>query len=992
MQRHAGRRRGGHSLPARRHTRTLTATTVAIGMIVPTAALGQDSDPTDPAFIATLDQALVAGTVTPPGTEIDDLQTDLLLYDDLAYEYEDVTADNLVVDYFKDGRWGEVQNPTRDYRPRADVRVVRDAQGVPHIYGDTDEAGAFGAGYVSAEDRLVTLEALRALGRAETFELLANNEAWLMDGELVRLYGYTEEEFQAQLDRLPEVYGQEGADLKALAENFAQGINFFLVQMQQGRVPVPASLADLLPPNDVAPYRATDIVAIVSIVRALFGAGGGGELGSAARWLDLVDAYGPELGPVVYEDFRQRFQLDGPVHTTNSFPYLQPQVDGPTEGNAMQFGAGNSGIQGLLEELGSIVPGTLTAAADDLRVLDELARPKWDLLQVHAGDRPVIDLSGAGEAALSNWIAVGGSRTASGHPIVIGGPQTGYLANQILTENVLHTPTIHASGASFPGLSLAVIGRNGRAAWTATAGGSDMIDTYLNVLCDPDGGTITEEEVHYLYDEDGDGEHECIPMDVRLHREATSLPGGELLPAIYAERTIQGPVVARGRFGDIAVAVSRKRSTYMKELDPGISILRMNRGVDTAQGFVDAFSAGHNLSTNWVFASDDEIAYFHGGLYPYRPDDIHPDFPVWGTGEWEWELAPEGSFDRDAYFPGSMHPHEMNPARDYIVSWNNRTATDWGSCDSCWGYSAVYRADLLEDQVLSDGEAGRKITPARITSLMEHAGLSDLRGSHNLDGILEVLAAGTPPSDRAAQMRDILAAWHAPGGPDGSYAWSATRRDADRDGEYEDAAAAAIMDAWWSPVISAVFDPALGRGVGGVSRQGFHNAPGPVGSAFQGGFYGQLRTDLDQVLGRTILSPTSQIYCGSTALGTDGTLASCAAALWASLDATGDQLAADQGSEDPAAWGVDEDAERIQFTFVAPVPPPFQNNDQLPSMHWVNRPTTQVIAQFGDAGTPVPTPAPSPAPEPEPLPATGGGLAALGLVAAAAVVARRRRP
>ena len=56
------------------------------------------------------------------------------------------------------------------------------------------------------------MELLRALGRAEAFEMLGTTPAWLADAEIARLYGYTEEEFQAMVDRLPEVYGKDGED------------------------------------------------------------------------------------------------------------------------------------------------------------------------------------------------------------------------------------------------------------------------------------------------------------------------------------------------------------------------------------------------------------------------------------------------------------------------------------------------------------------------------------------------------------------------------------------------------------------------------------------------------------------------------------------------------------------------------------------------------------------------------------------------------------
>ncbi|MGH7819115.1 MAG: hypothetical protein ACREQ9_05020 [Candidatus Binatia bacterium] len=128
-------------------------------------------------------------------------------------------------------------------------------------------------------------------------------------------------------------------------------------------------------------------------------------------------------------------------------------------------------------------------------------------------------------------------------------------------------------------------------------------------------------------------------------------------------------------------------------------------------------------------------------------------------------------------------------------------------------------------------------------------------------------------------------------------------------------------------MIHAIYDPVLGD----VTRvpQGFDNAPGPTGSAYQDGFYGQVRTDLAQVLGQTVASPTSRTYCGG------GDVVTCAGRLWSSLAAAGDALAADQG-DDPAAWNANPELERIRFLPAAAV-----------SMHWVNRPTFQQLMQFG---------------------------------------------
>ena len=240
-------------------------------------------------------------------------------------------------------------------------------------------------------------------------------------------------------------------------------------------------------------------------------------------------------------------------------------------------------------------------------------------------------------------------------------------------------------------------------------------------------------------------------------------------PTIIVERTVHGTVVGRGRIGDKAVAVSRKRSTYLKELDAAICILRLNRNqTPNGEAFVRDFTRSMNLSTNWAYANANEIAYVHGGLYPVRPPGAHPDLPLWGTGNYEWQQDPglasvarikDPATDNDDVYLSdlaspeqlSLHPHELAPERHYTVSWNNRPAPDWAAADGNWGFSSVYRADLLEDLVQNEIAAGRKISPTRLVQIMEHAGLSDLRGTHILPEALAILSHADEIGPREAQ-------------------------------------------------------------------------------------------------------------------------------------------------------------------------------------------------------------------------------------------------
>ena len=59
--------------------------------------------------------------------------------------------------------------------------------------------------------------------------------------------------------------------------------------------------------------------------------------------------------------------------------------------------------------------------------------------------------------------------------------------------------------------------------------------------------------------------------------------------------------------------------------------------------------------------------------------------------------------------------------------------------------------------------------------------------------------------------------------------------------------------------------------------------------------------------GTKFKSPFTTRFCGG------GDINKCRDSLWAAVDAAGNQMAAAQGSDDPAAWKSDANAQRIKF-------------------------------------------------------------------------------
>jgi len=100
----------------------------------------------------------------------------------------------------------------------ANIEIIRDDYGVPHIYGKTDADAVFGMLYAQAEDDFPRIERnyVWAMGRLAEIE----GEDALYSDLRARLY--------MTLDEAKAAYAGAPADVKALCEAFADGLNYYL--------------------------------------------------------------------------------------------------------------------------------------------------------------------------------------------------------------------------------------------------------------------------------------------------------------------------------------------------------------------------------------------------------------------------------------------------------------------------------------------------------------------------------------------------------------------------------------------------------------------------------------------------------------------------------------------------------------------------------------------------------------------------------------------
>jgi acyl-homoserine lactone acylase PvdQ len=800
--------------------------------------------------------ARVALSVMPPGNggflgptngHLDDQR---LLYEGAETAVANGTLNDANLgQFFKDIRLGRDDLHvvrTEDLTGQGWRAVIRwDDRGVPHVEGETAEDVAFAAGWAQYQERIEIMELSRTVGRAGVLEVAGGLERLIehLDTALLTPHiAYTDADLQAQLDRwLAAVPPTEAARMSSALDAFVAGIN--------AMAKITYSWPDVLSWLGVKqpkPWTRLDTVATAITMNDTFGYAGGDELTNAKALGTLERLLGPERGRATFDEWRRG--LDNESYTTGETPVVYP------------------------------APSPVDPAA--------VARP----------DGPVELVGGVQQPKpphASNFVIVSGSRTASGHPILVGGPQTGMVAPGLLFEMELQGGGYAAAGATFAGVGpWLMFGHSTSYAWTPTSGLSDQVDLRFEKLCEPSGAEPTAASTHYVFN------GACIAMT-----------SGDTSDPFFLRRTVHGPVIGRTTVGGRPVAISRERSSRGMEAMTNTAFWLASRGeLGTAQRFVEVMrEVPENF--NWGYVNAQDIAWVHSGTFPILAPGVDPDLPSWGTGEWEHRGT----------LPTSQLPYAINPARGELLSWNNRPAPGWRSADNRWGIGDVQRVNLLADRI-----AGRRgLSLSDVFRVAQEAATSDLRATDVFSVMLEVLGNSPAPSPELARARDLLTGYIASG---------AHRRDTDGDGWYDDPTTA-FADWLFVPLAAEVVGPELRPYLEGPDHQPFITDDPPKFSASayaEPNMYSIVSRELRRVLGRLPAAPGVASMCGD--------LVTCRAALWRALGSAVWQARMGQLSDDLSKWRKATVNDQVRFI-------PFVANPNV--MRFQNRPTWQLIATFG---------------------------------------------
>lgn len=836
-------------------------------------------------------------------------------YAELATGYRGLT-DGTLDTFFNDASFGVA--PTRVESvttPRSDVTITRDVDtGVAHIRGTTRYGTEYGAGWVAAADRLWLMDVLRHVGRGQLSGFAggaAGNQS--LERAFFAQAPYTETDLQAQIDRIA-ASGPRGQQALADVNAYVAGINDYLATSRANRTfpgeyVLTGKIDSITNAGTIEKFTARDLIAIASVIGALFGSGGGGEVQSALALVAAQQRYGTTLGTQVWRSFQEQDDPEATttIHDGTSFPY----GNSPTApvGVAMPDRGSVSAVPLVTASSGSGV----AAAATTVATASTTSRP-----------------------GMSNALVVSGAHTAGGHPVAVFGPQTGYFAPQLLILQELQGPGISSRGVAFAGLSFYTqLGRGQDYSWSATSAGQDITDTFAVTLCEPNGAVATTSTRSYLF------HGQCLPMEPlsRTNSWTPTVADGTAAGSytMTVHRTRYGLLTHTGLVGAKPVGFTSLRSTYHHEADSIVGFQELNDPgfVTDAATFQQAVSA-INYTFNWFYVDSRHSAYLNSGANPVRPAGVDPSLPIVAAPAYEWS-GWDATTNTPSYTAASAHPQSVD--QDYYISWNNKQAK--GFAAPGFGNGSVHRGDLLDAPLKAAVASGTKITRADLTRIMARAGVTDLRGAFVLPQILTVIdsAAITDPTQTAAVAR--LRTWLAGG----------ARRSETSPGShtYADAEAIRIMDAWWPLLIRAEFEPGLGPELytslatvlqvdespsGNTSGGAGHvEAVRHKGSSFQYGWWSYVDKDLRAVIGRPVSGGLAQKYCGA------GDLAACRTTLLATLtQAVGTPAAttypAVEGCSAGDQWCADTIVQR-------PLGGINQNR-----IGWQNRPTYQQVVEF----------------------------------------------
>ncbi|MCL4246951.1 MAG: penicillin acylase family protein [Anaerolineae bacterium] len=493
------------------------------------------------------------------------------------------------------------------------VEIIRDANGVPHIYASNLHDLFFAQGFTQAQDRWWQMEFFRRTGNGQIQQLTGKTESLMGTDIFIRTVGWRR---AAERD----VANYDGETMIHLQE-FSDGVNAYIMNRVPGDLAFEYGVLGLTGVNiPIEPWTPADTLVWAKVMQW--------DLGGNYDNEEYRQSFIDQLGQDMFNDF---------------FPGW-PFGDKPT----------------IVRE--EDLPITAESASAGKLTTASAPEPTREDRIVAAGSIPLGTnfILGDGEGLGSNNWVVSGSRTASGRPLLANDPHLGIQMPSIWYEIGLHCQPVSdacpmdVTGFAFSPSPAVIIGHNTNIAWGVTNVGPDTQDLY-RIQVNPDN------ELQYRWN----GEW----RDMTVRDETINFGDGAAPVTIRVRETHLGPIINDNAYDRETGAISGFNNDdpvalRWTALDPGTLFEAVFR-VDLAtnwEEFRDALRLWDSPSQNFIYADiEGNIGYQTPSNMPIRaegesglvPSDCAEDACTW-----------------QGYIPFDDLPRIFNPERGYIATAN----------------------------------------------------------------------------------------------------------------------------------------------------------------------------------------------------------------------------------------------------------------------------------------------------------------------------------
>ncbi|WP_158792478.1 penicillin acylase family protein [Granulicella sp. L60] len=536
------------------------------------------------------------------------------------------------------------------------VSVQRDAHGVPHIRAASLDDLLMAQGYVTAQDRLWQMDALRRHAAGSLAEVLG--ASLVAHDRLQRTL-----QLRASADRALATLPPEQLHL---LEQYAEGVNASM-EAQRSHLPLEFRILRYEP----SPWTPRDSI-LVGLV----------------MFQDLTNSFSMELS-------REALTARLPAHLIADLYPVETWRDHPPAQPVVDLTAPQTDIPDVpLDESQSrlarpVAPVGETASPGDLAALEETLK------------NPVCDGCFSGS---NDWV-VSGAHTATGKPLLSNDMHLAHGVPGIWYQADLEASTLtgglHVTGVSLPGVPFVIVGHNEHVAWGFTNLGATVQDVYIEHM--RGAGSSAEYQA-------ADGGWRPV-----LHQQETIHVKGGKDVVLDVQATQHGAAVTPVLTG---ILPSEKRTLSLRWTiyDPANvtpSFLAMDSAVD-GSSLVNAFSTFGGPAQNLVYADDQgHIGYHAVGRIPIRgsvaaPAAISPvpSDALDTTQEWV------------ANIPYDKLPQAVDPPNGILATANARVTADDYPYPITLDWSAPYRNERIW-KLLSERSIATKdhLTPSDMLAI-----------------------------------------------------------------------------------------------------------------------------------------------------------------------------------------------------------------------------------------------------------------------------------